>query len=75
MRRQPHRSDLAEKIEYLDGEPPRVEFPPSYADTRRALEGVVIAMPSFAECEDAEDQIVGALVVGLEGPRTPEVAD
>lgn len=41
----------------------------------RAGEGVVVVVPAFAEAEDAEDEVVGRVVVALERAAAPDVAD
>src|SRR5713101_8559155 len=52
-----------------------VHLPPTQAVPRRRREGVVVVVPTFAQRQDAEQEIVAAVVAGPEGPVAPQMAD
>jgi hypothetical protein len=57
----------AEGGEDADEEVGEVEFPEAQAVACAGGEGVVVVVPSFAEAEDADQGVVAALVVAVEG--------
>src|SRR5687768_10392824 len=57
--------DEAEALEDADGEPGEVELPPAMAVGGGPLLGVVVVVPAFAVCEEADEPVVAAVVVGF----------
>jgi hypothetical protein len=52
-----------------------IEFPPAEAVAGRSREGVMVVVPPFTEAEDAEEEIVSAVIVAGKRPCAPDVAD
>ncbi len=59
---------------HLDDDPAAVELPPSKAMSSGSGKGVMIVVPAFAECQNADNRIVPAVIMAVIGLRTPDVA-
>lgn len=63
-------SDGTQAPQYIVG---HIDLPPfqSLARTRHVL--MVIVVPAFAEGNESEQEIVAAIILGLESPRAPQM--
>jgi hypothetical protein len=50
-----------------------VDFPPAMAVTRRARIGVMVVVPAFAVGDEADNDVVAAVLAGLKAPITPQM--
>src|SRR5882672_5468488 len=50
-----------------------INFPPAMTVARRARIGMVVVMPAFAIGDEADDDVVAAVFVGLVVPVTPQM--
>src|SRR6185295_9468489 len=58
-----------------DDEIGHIDLPPAETVARGSREGVVVVVPSLAQADDAEDEVVAAFIAALEWARAPDVAD
>ena len=56
-----------------DGEPGVVQLPPAVAVARRARIGMMVVVPAFAMGDQADDDVVAPVLVGLETAVTPQM--
>ena len=72
---QRHVPGEADQGERADDVVAHVDLPPAQAVPGRGREGVVGVVPALAQRQDAEHDVVAALVVAPVGPQAPQVAD
>src|SRR6185437_13956214 len=63
--RRHHLVGEADARQEADGEPGVVDFPPAVTMARRARVGVMVVVPAFAVGDQADDDVVAAVLVGL----------
>src|ERR1043166_5170243 len=73
--RQPHVPGEAQQGEGADDPVADVDLPPPEAVAGRGREGVVRVVEALPHRQDAEDEVVTALVAAPVGPEAPQVAD
>src|SRR5450756_1595787 len=56
-----------------NGEPGVVDLPPAMTVARRTRIGVMVVVPAFAVGDEADNQVVAAVLVGLVVPVAPQL--
>src|SRR5450631_2288099 len=68
-----YRAGQSKPRQEANGEPGVVDFPPAMAVSRRARIGMMVIMPALAVGNEADNEVVAAVLVGLVVPVTPQM--
>src|ERR1700709_1507312 len=68
-----HVGGEADTRQKADGEPGVVDFPPAMAMARRARVGVMVVVPAFAVGDQADDDVVAAVLASLVAAVGPQM--